>query len=41
MNPLEKLIDASDINCLEIATTINLTGNAIYFCQMVLATSSN
>ena len=29
------------IHILEIATTINLMGNAIYFCQIVLATRSN
>ena len=29
---LENLLDASDIYCLEIATTLSLTGNANYFC---------
>ena len=32
---LIKLLDASDIYCLEIATTISLTGNAIYFCLIL------
>ena len=32
---IEKLLDASDIYCLEIATTINLTGNTIFLLDGV------
>ena len=38
---LGKIFDASDISCLEIPTTINLTGNANYFYKIALATGSN